>query len=222
MPDLSTDLHVKMLRESKQANSLPRRVAKAVRRAFQPWVYGAEWGVIEDVPPLLHVLERWVKPYVKSDQTALEIGPGGGRWTRHLLGFRKLYLVEYYDDLLAQIKAGVGTKPNVVFVKNNGNDFPGVPDASIDFLFSFGVFVHIDFAIIETYLDNMKRIMKPDANIVLHFGDKNKVMAAENDGFAHNTPEMMRAAILARGYNILEEDNTLLWHSGLVRFTLPR
>ena len=221
MPDLSTDLHIKMLQESRAANSLPRRLTKAVRSAFQPWVYGAEWGVIEDVPPLLFVLQRWVRPYVKSDQTALEIGPGGGRWTKHLLGFRKLYLVEYYDDLLAQIKNSVGSRGNVAFIKNNGNDFPGIPDASIDFLFSFGVFVHIDFAIIETYLDNMKRIMKPEANIVIHFGDKTKAMAAENDGFAHNTPEMMRSAVLARGYTILEEDNTLLWHSGLIRFTIP-
>ena len=62
MPDLAMDLHVKMLSESNRANSLPRRVAKAVRRAFQPWVYGARWDVIEDVPPLVDVLERWVKP----------------------------------------------------------------------------------------------------------------------------------------------------------------
>ncbi len=221
MPDLSTDLHNKMLRESRRANSLPRRVAKAVQRAIKPWVYGSEWGVIEDVPPLLHVLDRWLKPYARADQVALEIGPGGGRWTRHLLGCEKLYLVEYYDDLLKQIKTSIGSRPNVVYVKNNGTDFPGIPDGTIDFLFSFGVFVHIDFDVIETYLDNIKRVMKPGANIVIHFGDKNKVMAAENDGFAHNTPEMMRTAILTRGYTILEQDNTLLWHSGLIRFCVP-
>ena len=38
--------------------------------------------------------------------------------------------------------------PNIVKVLNNGNDFPGVPERSADFVFSFGVFVHLDVDII--------------------------------------------------------------------------
>jgi SAM-dependent methyltransferase len=207
-----------MLRESKRANSLPRRMMKAVRDGFQPWLYGNEWGAIKDVPPLAHVLDHWVLPYVSADKVALEIGPGGGRWTRHLLGFSQLYAVEYYPDLLAELRRNFGKFPNIKFINNNGSDFPGVDDGAIDFCFSFGVFVHLDFHIIEAYLDNLKRVMKPQGHVVLHYSDMNKIMARENDGFAHNTPEQMRKAVLERGYVILEEDTTSLWHSSLIRF----
>jgi len=219
MPDLSTDLHVKMLVAAKRKHSIVRRIARSIRKAMEPHVYGLQWGVIEDVPPLLHTLEHWLRPYVKPDQIAVEIGPGGGRWTKHLLGFRQVYAVDYYEPVLAELKANFGKHKNVTFIRNNGTDFPGIPDHSVDFLFSFGAFVHMDLPVIESYLDNIPRIMKPGGNVVIHYSDQNKIMAQESTGFSHNTPELMRAAVLARGYRILQEDTTSLWHSSLIRLT---
>jgi hypothetical protein len=219
MPDLDTGLHVSMLAASKRANALPRRLLRAVRRAAQPYVYGDEWGALEDVPPLAFVLDKYLRPYVDPRHTALEIGPGGGRWTRRLVGFRHLYLVDYYTQLLDEAQRAVGKRKNITFIKNNGADFPGVPENSIDFLFSFGVFVHLDFPIVETYLDNIRPIIKPGGNVVIHFADQTKVMAQLNEGFADNDPQRMRQAIVSRGYDILEEDLTTMWHSSLVRFT---
>src|SRR5687768_2841940 len=113
MPDLSTDLHTRMLRESRRGHSLLPRLFRSIVRGLQPPVYGSEWGVIDDAPPLRFVLDRWVKPYVKSDQIAVEIGPGGGRWTQHLLGFKTLYAVDYYDDLLLEIKKAMRRNNNI-------------------------------------------------------------------------------------------------------------
>jgi ubiquinone/menaquinone biosynthesis C-methylase UbiE len=221
MPDLSTQLHNQMLRQSKRANAFHRRLLRAVRDAVrEPWIYGNDWAVIRNVPPLRHVLEHWVLPYVKPDQVALEIGAGGGRWTRHMLGFRKLYLVDYYPEVMAETKRSLGNRGNLEFVLNNGSDFPGIADSSIDFCFSFGTFVHLDPPIIESYLDNLRRVMKPGANIVIQYSDKTKVLAQKNEGFSDNTPEKMRLAIESRGYRILEEDTTSLWHSSLVRFAI--
>ena len=220
MPDLETGLHVSMLATSKRANALPRRLLRAIRRASRPYVYGQEWGDLSDVPPLAFVLDRYVRPYVNPAHEALEIGPGGGRWTQHLTAFRKLYLIDYYQELLDEARRGFGRRQNIVFIKNTGGDFPGVPDKSIDFLFSFGVFVHLDFPIIETYLDNIRRVIKPSANVVLHYADTNKVMARLNEGFAENDPDRMRRAVLDRGYRIIEEDLTTMWHSSIIRFGL--
>ena len=135
MPDLSTSLHLSMLK----AHSLPRRLALAVRRkACFSRHLGLEWGDPETCPPQF-VEDRWVLPYVQSSHTCLQIGPGGGRWTRYLLGFRELYAVDYHEELLYELKKKFN-KPNIVFIKNNGADFPSVPDQSVDFLPSFGVF----------------------------------------------------------------------------------
>src|SRR5215831_3026076 len=82
-----------------------------------------------------------------------------GRWTQYMIGFRKLYVVDYYSALLEEIGKNVKA-PNIELIKNNGTDFPGIDDRSIDYIFSFGIFVHLDGYLIQAYLANMKRILK--------------------------------------------------------------
>jgi len=220
MPDLSTSLHLNMLRAHA---SLPYRLARAVRREFKPaGIYGLEWGDPETVPPLKFVRDRWVLPYVQPSQACVEIGPGGGRWTRYLVGFSKLYVVDYHDELLDELKKNF-KNPNIIFVKNNGTDFPSVADHSVDFLFSFGVFVHLDVPLINEYLANMRRILRPAGNAVIQYSDKTKVMAREDagldSGFSENDPSRMRKMVTEAGFSVIEEDLTSLWHSSLIRFT---
>jgi ubiquinone/menaquinone biosynthesis C-methylase UbiE len=209
-----------MLKQAKGKRRPLRRILKAIKReVFEGGVYGFEWGDPDLVPPLRFIRDRYLLPYIKADESAVEIGPGGGRWTRYLLAFKKLYVVDYYSELLDEVKRRF-QRPHVTFIKNNGVDFPGIEDHSIDYLFSFGTFVHLDAHLIEAYLGNMRRILKTGANVVIHYSDKTKIMAQLNDGFAENTPEKMRSMVLYAGFKICEEDLTSMWHSSIVRFTV--
>jgi SAM-dependent methyltransferase len=220
MPDLKTPLHLKMLRHFHQSReSLPVRLYRGLKRELAPSIYGLSWGDPETVEPLKFIRDRYVLPYVKGDQSALEIGPGGGRWTRYLVSFRKLYVVDYYSEALEELRKNVN-RPNMEFIRNNGTDFPGVQGNSIDYLCSFGTFVHLDVPIIEVYLRNMKPLLRRGSNVVLHYSDKTKVMAQLNEGFSENNPNTMRRLVVENGYKILEEDLTSMWHSSLVRFTI--
>lgn len=218
MPDLTTSLHLDMLRSFKRRSRL-RRVLRAVTREVR-WghLYGLDWGDPDIAPPLEFIRDRFVKPYVNLEHCAVEIGPGGGRWTRYLVGFRTLYVVDYHRELLGELRRNV-RNPSVRVVGNNGTDFPGIPPNSIDYLFSFGCFVHLDIPLIEAYLANMRSILKPGANVVIHYSDKTKIMARLNDGFADCTPEQMRSMVRAAGYRVLEQDVTTMWHSSVIRFT---
>jgi hypothetical protein len=69
----------------------------------------------------------------------VEIGPGGGRWTRYLLGFETVYTVDYYEQLLREFSGNFGHCENVKLVKNNGTDFPGIAPNSIDYVLSLAV-----------------------------------------------------------------------------------
>jgi hypothetical protein len=178
-------------------------------------VYGDQWGDIANVPPLAYTRRRFLDPFVNPTHTALEIGPGGGRWTQLLLGFQHLYVVDRYQELLDELAR---TVDGAEAVRNNGSDFPGVPDRSVHFVFSFGTFVHLDADTIAAYLANLHRILMPAANVVLHYSDKRKVMARENPGFADMTPDRMRTLLAAHRYRIVDEDDTSLWHSSVVRF----
>jgi cyclopropane fatty-acyl-phospholipid synthase-like methyltransferase len=121
---------------------------------------------------------------------------------------------------LNELRANFDTG-NITYIKNNGDDFPTIKDASVDFLFSFGTFVHLDLDIIDRYLRNMKALLNKGSNVVIQYSDKTKPLGKGNDGFSENDPEKMRALILAHGYSIYEEDVKTLWHSSIVRFGLP-
>lgn len=219
MPDLDTSLHADMLRRSKIQRSFLGRLLLAIKSAIKKPIYGLEWGDPDNVAPLKFIKERYVLPYVNRKHHAVEIGPGGGRWTRYLLGFSKLYVVEYYAELLDELRKNYN-ESNMTFIKNNGTDFPTIDEESIDYIFSFGTFVHLDAHLIEDYLKNMKSIVKPGVNIVIHYSDKTKIMAQLNEGFADNNPDRMRKMVLSEGYEILQEDLTTMWHSSIIRFTI--
>jgi SAM-dependent methyltransferase len=180
-------------------------------------IYGMHWGDPEAVQPLAFVKKTYMMPYIRPESTGLEIGPGGGRWTQYLTKMKRLYVVDYHQVMLDEIKWLTG-KPHITTVKNNGNDFPGVPDNAIDFLMSFDVFVHLDHDIIAAYLANMRRILKPDAVVLLHYSDKTKIMAQINEGFAEMVPERMREMVRSAGYEIFQEDTTTMWHSSIMLF----
>jgi SAM-dependent methyltransferase len=219
MPGLNTSLHVDMLAFARRQPSFAKRLLRGLRRTRSRPLYGLEWGDPELVPPLAFIKERYVLPYVEARHRAVEIGPGGGRWTRYLLGFETLYAVDYHQELLDELKRNFGRRRNIRFIKNTGTDFPGIDEHSIDYLFSFGTFVHLDFDLIEAYLAAMRPILKPAANVVIQYSDKTKIMAQINEGFADNSPDRMRDAVRRAGYRILEEDTTSLWHSSVMRFT---
>jgi phospholipid N-methyltransferase len=219
VPDISTPLHLDMLHAFLTKRRFGGRLRQAARVLFLPDIYGLQWGDPETVAPLRFVRDRYVLPYVNARHVAVEIGPGGGRWTRYLLTFRTLYVVDYYAELLAELRKHYN-RPNQVFVKNNGSDFPGIATNTVDYLFAFGTFVHLEADVIAQYLTSMKAILKPGANVVIQYSDKTKVMAQHENAFSDNTPETMRRMVATAGYRVLEEDLTTLWHSSIIRFTV--
>ncbi len=183
-------------------------------------VYGLEWGDPDDAPRLRKVRDEYLVPFFSPQSVVVEIGPGGGRWTRYMQGAAKLYAVDYHQELLDELKVNFGDVESLVCIKNNGNDFPDIPDNSVDFIFSFGTFVHLELDIISGYLGAMTRIMKPDAIAVIHYSDKTKKKARENRGFSNNTPAKMRRMIETAGFETVFEDVKLLDHSAIVGFRI--
>jgi SAM-dependent methyltransferase len=208
LPGLDTKIHLSML-----------ETARKKRQPERDGLYGLHWGDPETDPALRTVRERWLAPYVRADRVGLEIGPGGGRWTRYMLAFRLLYAVDYHPELLVELRRNF-PQDNIVEIVNSGSDFPGVPSGSVDFVFSFGVFVHIDAPIIASYLENLRRVVHPESQLVIQYSDKDKKAARDNPGFSDNNPRLMRRMVEAAGYRILEEDAALLPHSAIVRFSL--
>jgi SAM-dependent methyltransferase len=217
--DLGTDLHVKQLARSRYSRWLLVRIAKAIYKEVTrgPGAYGTEWGDPEVWTPLRFVRDRYVLPFVNPKGVAVEIGCGGGRWTRFLLGFKKVYAVDYYEPLLLEFKKSFDRYKNVVAVKNNGTDFPGIAPHSVDYVFSFGCFGHLNLTLIDSYLGQIKSILAPGGNAVIHFSDKNKLIA-QDPAFSDNSPDKMRLMVLRHGFEIVEVDTGTMWNGAIIHF----
>jgi len=201
MPPLSTDLPMEMREKIKE------------RRPGE--IYGLAWGNPDKHQQLIAIKERYLLPYVNADHACVEIGVGGGRWTQYMAGFNKVYAVDYHEEMFEELRQNIDMA-NVTCIKNNGTDFPGIEDASVDFVFSFGTFVHLDLPIITAYLENIRRIVKPTGTVFIQYSDKNKTVAQENKNFADNKPEIMIPLVESKGFEVIEQETELLKNASCV------
>jgi len=106
--------------------------------------------------------ERFISP----DMTVFEVGPGSGRWTVRIAPkVRKMIVLDVAEEMLQRTKArceSLGIN-NVEYVLANGQDFQPIPDDSIDFFFSYDVFVHIALEDTFPYTKEMLRVLKSGA-----------------------------------------------------------
>jgi ubiquinone/menaquinone biosynthesis C-methylase UbiE len=132
-------------------------------RGENEWNQSDEWktSVIEDV-----MLKN-----ISPGHVVLEIGPGYGRWTRKLVEIsRHLIVVDVTEKCIDHCKDVFGDNDNVEFHVNDGRTLGFVSDNSVDFVWSFDVFVHIEPPDIASYLQEFQRILTPDGLVIIHHG----------------------------------------------------
>lgn len=114
------------------------------------------------------LVEHFLTPRLAADVTLLEIGPGHGRWTRFMAGHcAKLYLADLSPSCLDHCRRLFGDD-GIVYVPTDGHSLAQVPDATVDFLWSYDCFVHIGPRDTAGYLTDMRRVLKPGGEAVIH------------------------------------------------------
>jgi len=98
----------------------------------------------------------------------LEIAPGYGRMTQFLsILASELLVVDLNENCIKKTKEKLGHHVLGYFV-NNGNDLPKIRDNSQDLVFSFDSFVHIHKNVIDDYLSEIYRVLKPGGRGYIH------------------------------------------------------
>lgn len=115
-------------------------------------------------------IERVYMPHIRQDSVVLELGPGTGRISRHIVGRCGEMILADYSSLacgwLDRYLAGKGRFRTVCL------DRPvleGVEEGSVDFAFAFGVFEHIDLDDTRWYLEEFHRVLKPGGQVIFNF-----------------------------------------------------
>lgn len=112
-----------------------------------------------------------VEPWLRHETRALEIGPGGGKWTVRLAPrVRTLVAFDVARAMIERTRARCEAErlSNVSFVLGDGHGLTGIPDGSIDLVFSYDVFVHIALEDTVAYIDELARVLTPGGVAVVH------------------------------------------------------
>lgn len=99
----------------------------------------------------------------------LEIAPGFGRWTEHLIPNCSTYLgVDLAERCVTACADRFPNQESVRFAVNDGRSLPMVPDGSVDLVFSFDSLVHAEDDVIGTYLKEFRRVLSKNGVAFIH------------------------------------------------------
>ena len=132
-------------------------------RGENEWTSSAEWKQ--------SVIDTIILGNIPSDSVVLEIGPGFGRWTRKLIEISsRVMVVDVAKKCIDHCRSVFGDNDNVEFHVNDGRSLAFADDNSVDFIWSFDVFVHIEPEDIDAYLAEFRRVLKPGGVAIIHHG----------------------------------------------------
>ena len=148
------------------------------------------------------ILKYSMHRYLKGGRDVLEIGPGGGRWTEEILKSapKSLIGIDLSDRCIEMCEERFATFPNARFFKNDGKSLKLVADDSIDFVWSFDVFVHLEKDTIASYAAELARVMRKDATAVIHYPSLDRATEEnENTAWRGKVTSSDMLGILAAG-----------------------
>ena len=147
----------------------------------------------------------------------LEIAPGGGRWTQFLKNQCQSFTgVDLSARCVERCKARFASDTHMKFYVNDGTSLDVVPDSSIDFVFSFDALVHVEKDVIEAYLTQLARKLKPDGVGIIHHSNvgayPGRLKILE---YHHRLPSAIRRIVTAGKVEYLLRMHTGWWATSM-------
>ncbi|MDX2109244.1 MAG: class I SAM-dependent methyltransferase [Verrucomicrobiota bacterium] len=125
-----------------------------------------------------YMLDQWnwyIWPLIKdcNFHAVMEVACGHGRNSNLLIQKTDtLYLVDANSTCIDACKlrfSGIAYKDKkIVYVVNNGYDFSDIPSNSVSFIYSWDSFVHFDQKVIESYVNDMARVLQSGGMGFIH------------------------------------------------------
>jgi SAM-dependent methyltransferase len=101
--------------------------------------------------------------------TILEIAPGYGRWTAYLSEHcERLVGVDISARCVDHCRTRFAGDDRLTFELGDGRSLAAVRDASVDLAFSFDSLVHVEADVLDDYLGELARVLRPDGVGFIH------------------------------------------------------
>lgn len=120
------------------------------------------------VDPMHHA--RRYLDFVTPDSVVLELGPGTGRITRHILPrCREMILVDYSQVVCDWLAGYLRGKGSYRIHKLEAPRLPAVANGTVDLVVAHGVFEHVDLDDLICFLEEFHRVLKPEGRVAFDF-----------------------------------------------------
>ena len=125
--------------------------------------------------------------------TILEIAPGFGRWTHYLKDHcQELWAVDASTECVEACRRRFAAESRVRCFLNDGRSLSMIPDASVDFVFSFDSFVHLRRDLVEAYLSELGRTLKVGGKGFIHHSNLGAYAESLSERVPHPIRKLLR------------------------------
>ncbi|MDQ3133023.1 MAG: class I SAM-dependent methyltransferase [Acidobacteriota bacterium] len=125
------------------------------------------------------IYRKILKPYLKSDFEVLDYGCGPGFLAKATAPHvKKIYAVDISSGTIACAKI-INSAENIEYIVSDKAGIESVPDGKIDAVYSFAVIQHLTDKVFEIILENCRRKLKPDGQLILHIQLEDNIWQTE-------------------------------------------
>lgn len=119
---------------------------------------------------LTQALDRYYLPHVRPEHTVLELGPGTGRLTRHLIGrCRRIEVVDNSAFVIGWMRTFLTGKCDFGVHHLTTEHMPDLADGTVDVALAHGVFEHLDFDETANFLEEFHRVLRPGGIVSFNY-----------------------------------------------------
>jgi SAM-dependent methyltransferase len=208
------NLRVEQVRPTNWDRTFKLWTAQATRQGLDPNDIGdKEWAADR----LYEGLERFYLPLLGPSKTILELGPGSGRLSRHLVGnCKKLILADFSPAVLAWMSTYLAGRGPVELHRVSEGRIPAVADESVDVVVAHGVMDHMDQETLLISLREFRRVLAIGGHAAFGFNDLSGDEAREAftdqikapfrkaGRFRFHHPESIRSLAGASGLEVMQ------------------
>ena len=156
--------------------------------------------------------QRGIESYIRDNMhgsNVLEIGCGGGQWSKFIYLLNRFDRIHCVDILSAEHNrfweyVGPEKVDKITYTQVHDFSLSHIPDESIDYVFSYDVFCHISKTGQNEYLKTLSKKCKPGAKLFIMYADAAKYCPSEPEnimghvkppGFSGNLQQIIQRVL---------------------------
>ena len=146
--------------------------------------HGYRWGEVDSQAAMSgdnvlgnykFIKDQYLIPNIK-EKVVLEIGSYDGKWTEHMKDASQIICSDIITNGFNAIYYNLGWE-KINFHLCNGYSLSGINDRSVDFVFCIDTLGRVDVRVIESYIHEIKRVLKDNGKACIHLPCDQKALS---------------------------------------------